>query len=502
MLTNKIDNIIDKMTSDINKNIRIINEEFTDLNVVYNNKETLLHLLLNNKNNEEKTMNAIKTILSTKRASVNLKNNSGDTFIQTALWTGYSERFILELINTTLKYYSSKFNINSVDNDGNTIMHTAIISENYTEGINTIYKLLLQNGFNSTIKNKRNEDILKTLNIVYEEKSKYSFEQVKQFKKIYNSKEYINNIIIDQEKISKYGKILNNKEFHTNPTVGREEQIENLIIGLASDKVSPLVVGERGIGKTILIDELVYRIKNNQVPEFLKNKIIIEVNPSELVAGTKYAGTFEEKIKELMEICKKNDAILFIDNIDRVCGTGTHDKSSVDMASMLSSYIERDKIKIIGTISKEAYNTHFSNNSFKENFYVINAIEPDYNTLYKIIEKTIIDYGIKMNINTSNLLYESNIIDLLIELTSKKHRIYNDNINNPKLVISIIDLSFAYAKSKDSNILNKEHITKGIDMCNRIYPTAKENIIKKINNEQNVETKNTSKVLKIDFSKR
>jgi len=307
-------------------------------------------------------------------------------------------------------------------------------------------------------------------------------------------------------KIEKLGKILNHKTYNAYPSVGRENEIENLIIGLASDKVSPLVIGESGVGKTNLIDELAYRIINDQVPEFLKNRTIIEINPNELLAGTKYSGTLEEKIKNLMDICSKYNAILFIDKIHRTIGAGTHDKSSVDMAAMLVPYMEREGIKIIGTTTIEEYNEYFANNSMKEKFYVVKVTEPNNDILYNIIEKAIIDYSSNTNITSYDILNDGKIIDLLIKVTSKKHRVYNDKTNNPSLVLSIIDMAFAYAKAKGDNILKNEHFIKSLNICDRIYPVAREKVIRILNDsntEYNSNIKsNKSKVLKIDFTKK
>lgn len=521
MINEKIINILPLMTADLDKNIKIIYEKFSNLYYLDEDNQTLLHIFLSNKFDERETILAIKSLLKCGRLDPNLKDDCGYNFIQTALHNGYSEKFILELISVTLASSNRLLNVNTIDCNGNTIVHTAINSEKYHDNIVSIYSVLCNNGFDSTKKNNYNESLLDALN---DNKDKFDKQEIIKFKQLFNdktnflieNKEHDKDVPIDEKnfliniskdditKIEKIGKILNYKNYNTYPVVGRENEIESLIISLASFSTSPLIIGEHGVGKSILVDELVYRIENEQVPHFLRNKLVIEVNPSELIAGAKYSGTFEERIKTLMEICSKYDAILFIDKIHRTYGTGTHDSSKVDMASMLVPYMEKEGIKIIGTTSLEEYNEYFQNSDLKYKFDVIKVSEPDYNTLYKIIEKVILDYSLKTNINSYYILKNTSIIDLLIEVTNKKHRVYNDNINNPKLVISIIDKAFAYARVDNSNELKTEHFIKSLNLCNRIYPTAKEKVIEKLSysNKDYNEIKNNSKVLKIDFATR
>lgn len=508
MVNKKIINILPRMTTNLNNNIRIINEEFKDLNYIDDNNKSLLHIFIQEKNKESDTMLAIKSLLKCGKLNPNLKDINGYNFIQTALIKGYSEDFVLELIKITINNTDTALDINTVDNEGNTIVHTAIESDEYNQDFIRIYKLLCENGFDSFIVNKKGKNIYNTAIEATLEKGKLFGNQLNLLQQIfetsYEEEKNINNISITKEdltKIEKLGTILNKKNFITNPAFGREKEIESLIVNLASEKTSPLVIGDSGVGKTVLIEELAYRIINEQVPDYLKKRIVLEVNPNELVAGTMYAGSFEEKIKTLMELCVKYNIILFIDGIYSIYGTGTHDNSKIDMASMLSSYMKRQGAKIIGTTTIEEYNEYFATSSLKGSFNVIKVSEPDYNTLYQIIEKTINDYGYKTNINVNKIL-NTNIIDLLIEVTSKKVRLQNDNINNPSLVVSIIDMAFAYAKVDNSKVLTKEHFIKSLNVCERIYPSTRQKVIDKLNYSNNDYDKNNSKVLKIDFTTR
>lgn len=143
----------------------------------------------------------------------------------------------------------------------------------------------------------------------------------------------------------KYGKVLNKKNYIVSPTIGREKELKNVMITLAQDKKRPLIVGESGVGKTAIVDELAYRIKIGQVPNFLQGKIILEVNPSNVVAGCQYVGMFEENMTKLIQLCEKFDVIVFIDEIHTIYGIGSSTRKDNDMASMLKYYIDRINCK-------------------------------------------------------------------------------------------------------------------------------------------------------------
>lgn len=522
-------NVLNRMTTNLDENIKIIEGEFGDIKFSDTYFDNLLHIFLRTKNNESKTILAIKSLL---RAGLdpNSIDFHGCNFIQTALYTGYSENFIIELIQNSLCVKSKPLDVNSKDYDGNTILHSAILSNEYKDEIINIYMLLCKHGYDSKIENYYNEDLMTVLQYAYNKMNKFSIEQVKRFKTVYdektNNESSKNNFDINEEnnmgevkmfedekatitkeereKINGLCKILNEKTYDSRPTIGRDIEIDRIRKGLASLKKSPLIVGPSGCGKTSLVDELVYRIINEEETGFLKDRLIVEANSSILVSGTKYAGTFEEKVKTLMEFCIKHNAILFIDEIHTIFGAGTHNKSNVDLADMLKYYIDRYDIKIIGITTEEGYNEYLANETFKRNFKLIKIEEPDENTLYDIIEKTIIDYGRKTKVNPSEVLNDFRIIDNLIELTSKKNRVQGDNINNPDLVISIIDDAFSNAIIANRDYLKKEDIISALNECDRIYNSSRERIIKKVKSDEiiNNEIKVKNKVLKVDFGKK
>lgn len=502
-----------KMKEDINSNIINIKKEFENLNYKDDEGQSLLHLLVDDKYNEEKCFMAIESLLKF-GLNPNLEDCFNYNFIQTALYTGYSEKFILKIINESLKY---NLNVNHVDSDNDTIMHTAIYSDNYLGGLEKIYGLLCANGFDSSLEDNYSRDLVEAM--IYQ--NQYSKEQIESFKKLFKREHNINSNDINNTKktqrlvrselpllsdndiftLEKYGNILNKKDYLVSPTIGREKELKNLIVTLAQDKKRPLIVGESGVGKTAIVDELAYRIKIGQVPKFLQGKIILEINPSEIVAGCRYVGMFEDNMTKLMKLCKKLDVIVFINEIHTIYGIGSTKNNDNDMASMLKHYIDRSNLKVIGTTTEKEYQEFFSNDALKRRFEKITVKEPAEDILYQIVNKVIGDFSLKNSILFENENIRSRIINIILSATEKSHRVYNDMVNNPDLVISIVDKAFAFAKVYDSEFITLQHFIESLECCDRIYESTKEKTIESLIDIDSNVSKSTSKVLKIDFNK-
>lgn len=528
---NNINFLLSNMTNDLDHNLREIAKCFGILNYTDESNQSILHILVDNKYDEFQCFLAIKSLLYD-GLNPNLEDDYNYNFIQTALYAGYSENFILNIITESLKY---NLNVNHVDSDKDTIVHTAIYSDNYLDEIEKIYELLCANGFNSYLKDCNNRNLIEAM---YFQKQ-YSTKQINNFKKKFH-KNYPTSIICkytpanyeiskneenivpndnskkeelvidntnqtlsndDVLELEKYGKILNNKDYMVSPTIGREKELKNVMITLAQKKKSPLIIGEDGVGKTAIVDELAYRIKTGQVPNFLKERIILEVNPSNIVAGCQYVGMFEENMTKLMELCVKLDIIVFIDEIHTIYGIGSSRRENNDMSSLLKHYIDRSNLKVIGITNKKEYSEFFSNNSLKGQFETITIKEPKEDILYQIIDKVIDDYCKKDNITFENENIKTGIIDILVWSTEKNHRVYYDIINNPDLSISIVDKAFAIAKIHDSNLITEKHFIECFECCDRIYKSAKEEAIERLRNLDKNVSKPKQMILKINFNK-
>jgi len=505
LTTNNIRELLANMTQDVNSNIQKIRKAFGSLEYTDEDNQSLLHILVDNKYDEEKCFLAIQSLLKV-GLSPNLEADFHYNFIQTALYTGYSEHFILNIINESLKY---NLDVNHVDSDKDTIVHTAIYSDEYLGEIERIYELLCSNGYDSSKIDHDGRTLIEAM--IFQKQ--YLDSQIESFKKLFtassNTPSKIGTSIptvqtLSEKEVSeleKFGNVLNKKNYLVSPTIGREKELKNLMVTLAQNKKRPIIVGESGVGKTALVEELAYRIKTGQIPRFLQNKIILEIHPGEVVAGCQYVGQFEENMTKLMRLCEKYDVIVFIDEIHTIYGIGSAKGKDNDMAAMLKHYIDRTNLKVIGTTTEKEYDECFSNDALKRRFEKIRVQEPTKEVLYQIIDKVMNDYLITTGILFENDNIKRQIVKIILESTEKSHRVYNDIVNNPDLSISIIDKAFAFAQVYDSEFITPKHFMESFEYCDRIYDFSKKQAIAKLKRLDINVSKPTGKILKIDFNK-
>ena len=151
------------------------------------------------------------------------------------------------------------------------------------------------------------------------------------------------------------------KNNELDPVIGREKELSEIIETLCRrNKNNPILIGEPGTGKTAIIEELAKRIANETVPSKLKKQKIISLDMASTVAGTKYRGEFEERMKKILEeIEKEKNIILFIDEIHTIVGAGGAE-GAIDASNILKPALARGKIKCIGATTIEEYKKHFS----------------------------------------------------------------------------------------------------------------------------------------------
>ena len=140
------------------------------------------------------------------------------------------------------------------------------------------------------------------------------------------------------------------------PVIGRDEETNRLIEILCRRiKNNPILVGNAGVGKTAIVENLARRISNYDVPKNLQNKKIISIDMASLISGTKYRGEFEEKLKKVIkELCDNQDIILFIDEIHTLVGAGSAE-GAIDASNILKPYLARGVIKVIGSTTISEY---------------------------------------------------------------------------------------------------------------------------------------------------
>lgn len=301
----------------------------------------------------------------------------------------------------------------------------------------------------------------------------------------------------DYDLLKKYGYFLDELEYITNPAIGREEELKNIMIALLKPNKSCILVGEAGVGKTAIVEGLAFLLKNNNVPEKLKNKKIISLTTNSLLAGCQYRGQFEENVKEVLEFIKDNkEIILFIDELHTVIGAGTAKEQQLDFSNILKPYLERGDVKIIGSTTKEEYDNIIIDSAFRRRFEKTIVKELDEEKikliLVKEIEKLEITYNMKFDFSDREKNF---IIDLLITLTRDKNKVYNDKVNNPDLILSILGDSFANASYYNRDKIILEDIKYAVNRCARIYESVRQREVLKLGLIEKSEEKVERKIL-------
>jgi ATP-dependent Clp protease ATP-binding subunit ClpC len=172
------------------------------------------------------------------------------------------------------------------------------------------------------------------------------------------------------------------------PVVGRETEIERIMQILSRrTKNNPVLVGEPGVGKTAVVEGLAQRITNSDVPELLKNKQIYTLDLAALVAGSKYRGEFEERLKKVMkEITQRGDIILFIDELHNLVGAGAAE-GAIDAASILKPALARGELQTIGATTLDEYRKYLERDSALERrFQQIRVEEPTIDQSVEILK--------------------------------------------------------------------------------------------------------------------
>ncbi len=267
--------------------------------------------------------------------------------------------------------------------------------------------------------------------------------------------------------------------------VGRNTEIERTIQILSRRlKNNPLYVGEPGVGKTAIVEGLALKIFNNEVPEFLQGSIIHQLDLGGLIAGTKYRGDFEERLKKVIQnISSSKNNILFIDEIHTIVGAGATAGGSMDASNILKPVLSSGQIRCIGSTTYKEYRNYFDKDkAFSRRFQKIDISEPNTTECFEIL-KGIRKYYEKFH----NLKYTDDSLKLAIDLSNR----YIAEKKLPDKAIDIIDEAGAYKKTFE----NKKRLIDSSDIFNTISRIIKIPL-KSIDNQRNLLAKNLDKKIK------
>ncbi|EAJ7087881.1 ATP-dependent Clp protease ATP-binding subunit [Campylobacter jejuni] len=207
------------------------------------------------------------------------------------------------------------------------------------------------------------------------------------------------------DSLNKFGIDLTLKasEGKLDPVIGREEEIERLMqILIRKTKNNPILLGEPGVGKTAIVEALAQRIIKKDIPKSLQNKKVIALDMSALIAGAKYRGEFEDRLKAVVnEVIKSENIILFIDEIHTIVGAGASE-GSMDAANILKPALARGELHTIGATTLKEYRKYFEKDAaLQRRFQPVNVGEPSVNEalamLRGIKEKLEIHHNITIN---------------------------------------------------------------------------------------------------------
>jgi len=246
----------------------------------------------------------------------------------------------------------------------------------------------------------------------------------------------------EPDPLEKYAVSLNEraKKGELEPLVGRENELRRAIQVLARRrKNNPLLVGDAGVGKTAIVEGLAAKIVVGDVPEPLKNAEIFALDMGALVAGTKFRGDFENRMKAVLKRVEKNqNAILFVDEMHTIMGAGAASGGTMDAANLLKPGLSSGKLRLIGATTFEEYRSHVEKDrAFSRRFQKIDVLEPSSEETRLILE------GLKPKYEEFHqVTYDSEALDAAV-LLSERH--LHDR-KMPDKAIDLLDESGADAK--------------------------------------------------------
>ena len=406
-------------------------EEMKKLKHPYVGSEHLLLSILKDKNEVSERLETYNITYNKLRNEiieiVGIGKKSSDTFLYTPLLKRIIENAI----------YDSKEN----NNGSVTILH--------------LFSALIEEGEGIAIRILAGMDI--DLDDLYDE-----FAYKMPIKKAKNKKLIVEELGLDLTKQASLGNV--------DPVVGRNQEISRIIEILSRRKKNnPILIGDAGVGKTAIVEELSRLISIGEVPNNLKNKRIISLDISTTVAGTKYRGEFEEKINKILKELEENDdIILFIDEIHTLVGAGGAE-GAIDASNIFKPALARNKMRCIGATTTLEYKKYIEDDkALDRRFQKIDIKEPNKNTVRDILLKLRDTYS-----NYHKSIISDEIIDYIIELSNK----YIKNRYEPDKSIDILDEVCAHVSIKENKNIKKYN--QLLKEMNNIIDIKKSYIIKK-----------------------
>ena len=246
------------------------------------------------------------------------------------------------------------------------------------------------------------------------------------------------------------------------PVIGRAYELEEIAQVLARrSKSNVLMIGDPGVGKTAIAEGLAHKIVHGEVPEYLKDYTVFNLEIGSLLAGSKYRGEFEEKLKDVLAALNtKGKCILFIDEAHQMQGAGAGSSSSVDFANMLKPALAKGGLKVIASTTFEEYTQSFEKDrALMRRFYKLNIDEPTPQVAKDIL------YGLRQHFEKFHMgIIDDTAVEAAVDLSVR----YQTDKRLPDKAIDLIDMSCARLK-----IANPDFVVTKLDIVDTISKATK-----------------------------
>ncbi|MEI3410871.1 MAG: AAA family ATPase [Clostridia bacterium] len=245
--------------------------------------------------------------------------------------------------------------------------------------------------------------------------------------------------------------------------LGREEETQKLMkILLKCQKKNAILVGKPGVGKTAIVEHLVYKIARGECPNELKNKKVLSLDVNSLIAGTTLRGMAEERFAKLVEFLEKeSDVILFVDEIHNMIGAGTQVDDTHDLANSLKPILARENISVIGCTTEQEYKRIFEKDkAFKRRFETVEVKEPSFDEVYPMI---------KAQIERLKSFHSVEIKKKTVEYIIMMAACFNFETCNPDRTLDLIDKAMATAKMQGKKEVTREVVINNFESNFKLF---------------------------------
>lgn len=320
-----------------------------------------------------------------------------------------------------------------------------------------------------------NNNIPSTINVIEETKTITNPPNVES--NLEEQEVYQGNVSI----LDRYGQELTKREYITDPSIGRDEEIKQVIMTLLTPEKSALLVGKAGVGKTSIVEGVAYRIQKNMVPKALEGYKIFKLNVTSLLGKTESNGQIESRVDLLVkELASRPKTIVFLDET-HVLVNKDGGESGIDFANMFKAGLDRGEIKMIGATTDEEYEQYIlRDRAFLRRFQKIDVAEVDQSTCVKILMGTYPKIEAKTGVHFEYTSYViERIMTFIVDMTDEYKRIYEISSRYPDICLTILSNAFTYTLFDNENVCRIKHIYKAVCNARNIYDDARNKAIEK-----------------------